>query len=648
MNNLIWLLSSLSLAVAPHLARMPPWVGALCLALGLWRLAVARNKQKLPNKWLLFLLASAAIAGIFSHYHTLFGRDAGVTLLVVMISLKLMEMRTMRDNMVVIFLGYFLVITGFLYSQSIPTAFYLLLVVLVTTATMIGYNDVTNRLGTRPRLRLAGTLLAQAVPLMLVLFVLFPRVGPLWGLPKDAYSGMTGLSDSMSPGAISQLIRSEAIAFRVKFDGQPPNKNLRYWRGPVFWDYDGRAWSTRLPRDGSPAQFVPLGKAVHYTVTLEPHNQRWLFALDLPASLPPDSSAAGDLQILARNPVQQRLRYSLTSHTQYRFGLAIDASERERALRLPGTFNPRTQELAARWRDELKNPRAIVDQALDMFRQEAFYYTLKPPLTGPQAVDDFLFESRRGFCEHYAGAFVFLMRAAGIPARVVTGYQGGEMNPLGDYLIVRQSDAHAWAEVWLAQEGWVRIDPTAAVSPNRIESGIAAALPGAELPAALVQLDADWLRRARLSWDMLNNNWNQWVLGYGQERQIRFLSHFHDALTSWQGMALAMVTSVATLLLGIAVWMLWHTPHKQRDPTQILYEKFCSRLASRGIIRATHEGPLDFAMRSAKLRPDMADSIRLISELYIRLRYEQPESKTLREFEAAVKSFRIKPAKHAD
>lgn len=621
MNKLAWLLLSLALAVAPHLLHMPLWVGPLCLLLGAWRFSIERRRARLPNKWLLLLLAAVAVAGIFSHYLTLFGRDAGVTLLVVMIAFKLMEMKSLRDAMVAIFLGYFLVITGFLYSQSIPTAFYLLLVVLVTTATMIAYSDVNNGLGVRPRLRLAGVLLAQAVPLMLVLFVLFPRVGPLWGLPKDAHTGITGLSDSMSPGAISQLIDSEAVAFRVDFAGPPPPRNLRYWRGPVLWDYDGHTWSTRVPIDASPMQFVPLGEALSYTVTLEAHDQRWLFALELPTTLPPGSRVSADLQLLAQAPVQQRLRYSLDSHTQYRFGLELGERERQRALHLPTGANPRTRELARQWRDTLETPHAIVNQALGMFRTQAFFYTLNPPLLGRQAMDDFLFNTKRGFCEHYASAFVFLMRASGIPARVVTGYQGGEINPLGNYLIVRQSDAHAWAEVWLEQQGWVRVDPTAAVSPDRIESGIAASLPRTELPFALAQLDTSWFKRARLSWDLLNNNWNQWVLGYGQERQSRFLSRFHAMLASWQGMAVVMMTAIALLLLGIALWMLWHAPRRGTDPVQVAYGKFCARLARSGIVRSPHEGPADFARRAMRLRPDLAAQIEGITQRYIELRY---------------------------
>ncbi len=639
MSNLAWLLASLALAIAPHLGHVPLWTGPLCLALGLWRLAVEHGKAKLPKKWLLFGLTAAITAAILGHFHTLLGRDAGVTLLVAMIALKLLEMKSPRDTMVLIFLGYFLVSAGFLYSQSIPMALYLLLVVWVTTTTMIGYNDVRNGLTVRPRLRLAGTLLVQAVPLMLVLFVLFPRVPQLWGLPKDAHAGMTGLSDSMSPGSISELIRSDAIAFRVRFDGPPPQPTARYWRGPVLWDYDGRSWSTRTPVDRAAPQVELLGEPLRYTLTLEPHNQRWLFALELPTALPPGSRAGADMQILAQAPVRQRVRYSLASHTRYRLGAEPDAREQQRALNLPAQANPRAQALAARWRSTHANPSAIVDEALGMFRNQAFFYTLSPPLLGQQAVDDFLFGTRRGFCEHYAGAFVFLMRAAGVPARVVTGYQGGAMNPLGDYLIVRQSDAHAWAEVWLAGRGWVRIDPTAAVSPDRIESGIAAALPEAELPFAMTQLNLDWLQRARMSWDMLNNNWNQWVLGYGQEQQRSFLSRFHASLASWQGMAITMGTSLAVLLLGIALWMLWHAPRRGTDPVQAAYRTFCARLARRGISRAPHEGPADFALRAAQQRPDLAAQIGHITQHYIGLRYGRQRD-AVRALRQAVRRFR--------
>lgn len=640
MSRLTWLLAALALAAAPHLERLPLWAGPLCLALGAWRLAISRRNGALPKKWLLFLLAGAATAGVVSHYHTLFGRDAGVALLVTMIALKLMEMRTLRDTMVVIFLGYFLVITNFLYSQSIPTALYLLVVVLVTTATMIAYSDANNGLTSRARLRLAGILLVQAVPLMLVLFVFFPRVGPLWGLPSDAVKGMTGLSDNMSPGAISQLIGSDAIAFRVKFEGPPPDKNQRYWRGPVLWDYDGRTWSTHPALPVTDIKVTRFSPVLSYTVTLEPHNQKWLFALDIPAIKPPGVSVTSDLQLLAPAPVRQRIRYDLSSYVQYRFGHDLDDAQWERALALPGGSNPRASALGQRWRATLKDSRAIVNQALAMFREQPFVYTLRPPLLGHDAMDEFLFGTRRGFCEHYSSAFVFLMRAAGVPARVVTGYQGGELNPLGDYLIVRQSDAHAWAEVWIEQQGWVRIDPTAAVSPSRIESGIATALPGAELPPALVQLDADWLRRTRLSWDLLNNSWNQWVLGYGQERQARFLSRFHAGLASWQGMALAMVSGIALLLLGIAAWMLWRAPRHKRDPAQAAYEKFCDRLARRNMVRLPHEGPLDFALRAKRLRPDLARQIDLVTRLYLRLRYGHHHSARLPQLRRAVRRFR--------
>jgi transglutaminase-like putative cysteine protease len=639
MSRFGWLLASLALVIAPHLGHLPLWVGPLCLGLGLWRTAVERGRARLPGRPLLVALTLACTIALLAEFRTLLGRDAGVALLTAMTALKLMEMKSPRDTMTVIFLAYFLVIAAFLYSQEIPMVLYLLLAVGTITTTMIGYSDINQGLTTRARLRLGVTLLLQAAPLMLVLFVFFPRVPPLWALPEDAHAGLSGLSDSMSPGAISRLIQSEAVAFRVQFDTVVPPAARRYWRGPVLWDYDGRTWSTRNAPPADSTQIELRGPPLHYTLTLEPHNQRWLFALELPAAAPPDSHATADMQLLARTPVHQRLRYRLASHPDYRLGPTLSLQARQRALALPDNTNPRTRALAAHWRDAGHPPEARIEQALGMIRNQRFFYTLTPPRLGTEAVDDFLFDTRRGFCEHYAGAFVFLMRASGIPARVVTGYQGGSHNAIGDYLIVRQSDAHAWAEVWLAGRGWVRIDPTAAVAPNRIEQGIAAALPTAELPLAMAQRNIAWLQRLRLSWDLANNHWNQWVLGYGQARQLDLLARLHTSLATWAGMAVALAAGLTGGLAVIAIWVLWRGPRHRIDPALACYNRFCARLARRGLVRLPHEGPTDFSRRAGLERPDLAARIADITHLYIRLRYgrSRPDGRALRQ---AVRRFR--------
>ncbi|MFZ5530350.1 MAG: transglutaminase TgpA family protein, partial [Pseudomonadota bacterium] len=547
--------------------------------------------------------------------------DAGIALLVTMLAMKLMEIRTLRDAMLLNVLGYFVVITNFFYTQTIPTALYMMGVVWLITAGMIAVQRERS-FTHREILPVAGTLLAQAVPLMLVLFVLFPRVqGPLWGLPQDTRATITGLSDKMAPGSVSQLILSDAVAFRVKFEASPPQVQQLYWRGPVLWDFDGRTWNMGKPQPTLQAHYQSLDEPVRYTVTLEPHNQRWLFALDLPAQVPPASMVTRDFQLLANAPLRTRLRYDMSSHLRYRTDATENEAVLQRALQLPAGFNPRARELAQSWRSSSQSNNDVVQSALRYFREQSFFYTLNPPLLGNDGVDEFLFDTRRGFCEHYAGSFAFLMRAAGIPARVVTGYQGGELNPLGDFLTVRQTEAHAWAEVWLKETGWVRVDPTAAVSPLRVEAGIAAAVPVDEPVPFLVRTDAAWLKRVRFTWDNIANTWNQWVLGYGPERQRQLLRSAGMSATTWQNMVQALVMVVAVVVALLAALTLRRLRGRPRDAVLALYQKFCTRLAKRGLVRAAHEGPMDFCARVAYLRPDLAQQVQAISGLYVALRY---------------------------
>lgn len=558
------------------------------------------------------------------------GRDPGIVMLIMMLGLKLLEMRSRRDVVVVVFMAYFLVITNFLYSQSVFMAVYMLAVVVAITATLVEQSrgaaaPRASARRWRANLRLAGVLLAQAMPLMAVLFVLFPRVaGPLWGLPRDAYAGMAGLSDSMAPGSINELVLSESVAFRAAFEGAAPSPEQRYWRGPVFWHTDERRWSAGgAGQDApSPPQVEPRGPSIAYTVTLEPHNRRWVFALDLPAQAPQGVTLNDDFQLLAAAPVRTRQRFTLTSFPAYRMA-GLGAEARARALQLPPGTNPRARALAAAWRESLREDAALVGEALHLFRHQPFVYTLTPPLLGEDVVDGFLFDTHRGFCEHFAASFVFLMRAAGVPARVVTGYLGGELNPVGDYLVVRQSDAHAWAEVWLERDGWVRVDPTAAVARERIELGISVAAQREGAPvrfrAPPEALATAW-RVLRNGWDAVSNAWNQWVLDYTPQRQADLLERLGLGGLSWRGMALALGVACAVLLAVIAAPMLLRRP-AGADPARLLYQRFCAKLARRGITRAPAEGPADFARRASALRPDAAAQIGLITGLYIRLRY---------------------------
>jgi transglutaminase-like putative cysteine protease len=612
-QDTLLLIASSLLVLVPHAAHLPPWVSLLCGATLAWRAAVTLLGRRMPSNAILVPIAAAAMFGVLHSYHTLLGRDAGVAMLVLLVAFKMLEMHARRDLFVVVFLCYFLVLTNFFYSQTIPTALLMLASLVALLATQLSFQLTGAVPPLRTRLWMGAKLLGLALPLAGAAFVLFPRIeGPLWGMPDDAHGARTGLSDTMAPGQMSNLAQSEDVAFRVKFDGPVPPQPQLYWRGPVLGSYDGRTWTRIRPSRHVRPQPLSLsvgGKPVGYQVTLEPSNTRWLFALEMPRALPvvPGYGVAlsGELEIRALDPIAERVRYELVSFVHY--NLQPEASPVDgQWLTLPYGTNPRAraegQGLAAE-----PDPARRVAAVLREFSQGGFVYTLQPPLLpGPDAVDDFLYGTRAGFCEHYAGAFVFLMRSAGVPARVVTGYQGGDLNPIDGYLTVRQSDAHAWAEVWLPHRGWVRVDPTAAVAPERVQRSLARALPapapfGLEGLGRLLQPDPDsLLGRIRYAMGAVNNGWNQWVLNYTPQRQQNLMQRLQEGLSHWQ--SLALIGMLCLVLFLVRKFSL----RQKTDPADALYSVLCQRLGQLGLPRAPDEGPTAYARRiaNADLAPD--------------------------------------------
>ena len=639
----LWITGCLVLVMVPHMARLPVWVLASFATLAGWRVANAVRGVALPSKWLVILLSASMLGAVYASYGTLFGRSAGVALLAVLAGMKLMESRSLRDAYVLSSLGFFLVVTNFLYSQSIVTGVYMLAVVLIMIATLIGFASERGELDPRARLRMAAGILAQATPIMLVLFFLFPRLpGPLWGLPRDAHDAVSGLSESMSPGQISRLSLSDAVAFRVKFQGKAPAPSQLYWRGPVMWDTDGREWRSGQPARSWRAQYVELlGDPVDYTITIEPHQQFWLFALEVPTTVPRGAQMTQDFQLRTPKRLRARRRYQVRSFPAARLSRA-SMEEQTAALALPPGMHPRARDLAGTWRAQLQDDDAIVARALAYFAQQPFIYTLSPPLLKDDPVDEFLFDTRSGFCENYASSFTVLMRAAGIPARIVTGYQGGELNPLGDYLIVRQRDAHAWTEVWLGERGWVRVDPTGAVSPNRIQLGMDAAIPPTMGPAGLDlpsggPLWETW-RRWRHGVDAIKAGWNEWVLGYGTRRQHELLALFGVDAGNLRGLSMSMLAIVGIMLGVLALWL----ARRRRvpvDPISRAYGRFCRKLARAGVTRHGAEGPVDFAARVVSTRPLLREPVERITGMYVALRYAGKNIPT-GEFKRAVSAFR--------
>jgi len=643
---LLRLLAVLAIVLAPHVQHLPWEETLFVLAVGLWRLLATLRQWRPMPRLIRIALTIGAFVGVYTTFGNVAGQTAGVALLAVMASLKLTELHTRRDVMVMVMLMYFILITHFLFSQEMWTVLYLLVCAVLITSLLVEANHPDSALPLRASLRMGGRLVLHALPLMVVLFLLFPRVpGPLWGLPTDAGAARSGLSDEMSPGEIQSLIESDEVAFRVRFSGAVPPSDEMYWRGPVLAHFDGRRWETGY-RQPSTATAELGDPAYDYEITLEPQRRPWLLALDLPSrdSLPQDATLNADYQLVAGAEVKERRLYHLSSHPHYRLQTDLPDALRGAFLQLPRGSNPRTRALAQQWRAQGLDDRAIVKAALDMFRGKDFYYTLRPPVLGRNSVDEFLFDTHRGFCEHYSSSFTVLMRAAGIPARVVTGYQGGSRNNYGDYYLVRQSDAHAWSEVWLAGQGWVRVDPTAAVSPQRIEKGIGAALEGTgDLPAYLDPSRRSYQLRAMLQaqWDWANAEWNRWVLGYGPDLQQEILGRF--GLSDWSDMILALTAAISLVLgvLGLSL-MRQLLPRREADPVQQLWRKACKRLARAGFSQRPDEGPLDFAGRVTAGRPDLATAMDRVCALYLRLRYLQtPDAAAQRELGEAVAALHI-------
>lgn len=642
MNTIYGLLLSVLMTIVPHTPHLPAWVISLCACLLAWRGYLTYSGNPLPKRWLLQTITAASLTGVLIDYHTWFGREAGVTLLILLACLKTMELKSKRDAMALIFLCCFVLITGFFYSQSLPTFLYMNATLLAITVSWVHLHAPRSAL--TPRLKISATLILQAIPLTLILFILFPRVqGPLWGLPQDAFS-RSGLDDRMSPGSLGRLALSDEVAFRVSYQGKPPNRDQMYWRGPVLWHFDGRTWTPGLPTQTIAPQFSDTGQPVDYSVTLEPHNKPWLFALDVPEKISIPARLTHDFQLLSPASVTARIRYEARSSLDYRANLHEAPAQLQRARQLPQGFNPRTLAFVNKLRAANISDAQIISTILDYFNRQNFYYTLTPPLLGVDGVDDFLFTTRQGFCEHYASAFVYLMRAAGIPARVATGYQGGEYNAFGNYYIVRQSDAHAWAEVWLEDRGWIRIDPTAAIAPERVERGLSAALPDNAMLPYMARNPPAWLRELRMNWDALSYQWNQRVIGYNSENQFAFLSRM--GIESLSSQAINMLAGVGLIIGLFALFMLRHLLRREHDRTQAAWLKLCRKLARAGLPRAPHEGPRDYAARVSAARPELADAIEDLARRYLNLRYGNTPGKDAQiEFIRLAAKFRPRRAK---
>jgi transglutaminase-like putative cysteine protease len=629
--SLTWLLAAQLLVIVPHLSHLPLWIVGLWLGCAAWRIQILRMRASYPNAWVKAGLLLGTAVGVLLSRGSLIGLDAGVVLLVAVFILKLLEMRTRRDALVVIFLGFFVVVSAYLFDDSLLAALFSLLPVTALLAALIGLQHSGVAAQPWATARLAAGLLLQAVPLTLLLFVFFPRLGPLWSLPLPSERAVSGLAESMTPADIAELSRSGGLAFRASFAGAVPPREQLYWRALTFEHFDGRRWSqsafAQLPL--APA-WEKQGEPLRYSIVMQPSAQPWLFALDVAETGLENTRQMSDYRLQRGRPVERTLLYQVTSWPAALREPAGSSDSLRRALQLPEDGDPRSRAWGAELKRDYPQPEQLVQALLSHFNREPFGYTLRPPRLGLNSIDDFLFDSRNGFCAHYAGAMTFVLRAAGIPARVVAGYQGGEYNPGGDYVQVRQFDAHAWVEYWQAGKGWVSVDPTFQVAPERIELGLEEALADEQSflegspfsPLRYRQLT--WLNQLRLSWDTLNHGWQRLVLGYQGAQQLELLQRWFGRIDV-RVLALGLVGG-GGLLLGLLAFWLFKPWQRERDPQQRLFRRFERLLARHAVPRQPGEGARAYAERAALALPAQAQAIHDFAAAFEAQRYAGGES----------------------
>ena len=647
-EQLLGIFACLALALVAHLGSVPAWVLATAAVSGAIRLTLAWRGRAAPPRGVRLAIAGLAIALLFLQFRTFNGLSAGTALLALMAGLKLLETDTRRDVYVITLIIYFICLAALLEGDSFWLLGYLIGVCWVTTATLLRLTTTLPVPDRRRSLRYAARILAQALPLALVFWLFFPRfAGPLWQMPDDGRGAVSGLGDSMSPGDITRLASSDEVAFRVHFATAPPPPEERYWRGPVMHDFDGHTWRRAYSVSLSPSTLQPQGRAYRYTLSLEPHRHNWIFALDWPAHWDlPRGALTGDYTLVQPEPVSRPIDVTAVSYTHVRTPEPLSGTLRRRDTRLPPNRNPRTLQLAQTLRSAHPDDMEYVRAVLGMFTQQAFYYTLTPPKLADDSVDEFLFDTKRGFCGHYASAFAILMRAAGIPARVVTGYQGGTFNRFADYWIVRQSDAHAWDEVWIDGRGWLRIDPTSAIAPSRVEHDLSDAGGAGATLAGRWQGRVPWLADLRLRLDALRQDWRESILLFDERSQMRLLEWLR--IPEPDSRKLAMVLA-AGLTLALC-WLTWAVRREfdpaRGEPLIRAYSRLCAKLAAAGIPRLAHEGAEDYAARVARHRPDLGPAVTALCRRYSVLRYGAGAGAgrdAVGRFSAAVHAFRPRP-----
>ncbi len=635
-NTFLWLVGTLTFLMLPHLSRYLVLLLPLLIICIFWRVMIFRQRMPLPSFLTRAVLVIFGFSSVFFLPFSWLSLETAVAVLLVGTLLKLLEMKTYRDLWVLIYLGYFVIVAQLLFDQTLVSALYMLLGILLVTACLITLMSKATGLSWAYPVKYAAKMMMLSVPVMVLGFLVFPRLDPFWTVPQPKGKGKTGISETMRPGAISELVQSDELVFRVDFKGDVPPLDALYWRGPVLSDFDGQSWSiSQVGFDASPRiQQAENGVDIVYDVFMEPSFSTWVFPLTALIESNHSHQYFADYSVKAPAPLTQKTAFMFRSAIQSQRDLVLSSYQRNQALALPRGINPKMLALAKRLRKEARTEADLMRRVKRFYLDHSFSYTLSPPLYGKHGVDEFLFTGRQGFCEHYASSYVVLMRALGLPARVVTGYQGAEINPLEGYFSVRQKDAHAWAEVWLTGQGWVRVDPTGFVAPERINLGSEGSLQDDPLYLSEAGFarrhfsNSQWYQALRNRYDQINYLWTVSVLSFNERKQLQLMSAFLGE-RNWQ--RLAIYTAILFLLIFTLFYFLLSTKRKRKKLNRVErdYQRLLLKLEKKGIIKPKGQGPLDLTRHIEKYYPVYYPKVSRAINLYIELAYQEKASEIL-------------------
>jgi transglutaminase-like putative cysteine protease len=649
--TVFWILIAQCAVFIPHFSQVPIWLTVLYFACIIWRFGIYQGRWDYPNAWVKGFLIISAFLSVFASFQTISGAKGGVALLLIAFAYKALEMKEQRDAYLLVILAYFVVATAFLYQRSFFAAAYLIMCVGIVSAALVSMNHLPRKAFDLTGLWLSLKMLLQAVPLMVFLFVFFPQLPPLFQIKLGGDEAKTGLSDTMKPGSVAELTRSNELAFRVKFEGDIPSNDKLYWRAQIFERFDGISWemSEKKKSQLTYEDVFPLEvyskesyqNVIRYEVFQEASGQKMLFSLATPWSDSRNIQLNSDFSLERNKKVDKLFHYQVESNLNHKRNLILDSRSRELNLLTPAYGNERAKVFAQKLRQESTSPQDFMGRVLNNYRDKGFEYTLKPPILGANPIDEFVFDTQKGFCEHFATSFVYMMRAGGIPARIVGGYLGGEYNQNGDYLLVYQFEAHAWAEVWFEGEGWLRVDPTSWVAPDRINRGIEDALPEGESILEgnlLAARKFDALTSLRLQLDYLNMQWDKWVLGYDEEMQDEIFNKLLGKVTPTR-VAIFMLLCFSFVVLSTSLALYLKDRLRIKDPVDRLYLAMQKSLKRKNMTRAAYETPNDFAFRVKVENEELGSILEKFTQLYVCLKYRK-------DWEVKEKTFMLKQMKN--